>query len=177
MQDCTVYLKINESIYNHDDKQIAFMLLLLDSGEPALWKEQYLNSVMKDDELNFITFGNFLKAFGKAFQDINWINKAINNLGQIKQENKGAEEHNTTFWLLVRKARIFSLKNLNNWVLIDLYQKSLKPKIFKRIMSMENISETIEEWYEKAILFNNNWQYLMTAMECTPRDNCSTGQN
>ena len=44
-------------------------------------------------------------------------------------------------------------------------------------MSMENISETIEEWYEKAILFNNNWQYLMTAMECTPRDNCSTGQN
>jgi len=28
---------------------------------------------------------------------------------------------------------------------------------------MENISETIEEWYEKAILFDNNWQQLMTA--------------
>jgi len=36
IQDCSVYLKINQAIYNDNDKQITFMLSLLDSEEPVL---------------------------------------------------------------------------------------------------------------------------------------------
>ena len=39
IQDCAVYLKINQDVYNNNDKKIAFVLSLLDSGEPAMWKE------------------------------------------------------------------------------------------------------------------------------------------
>jgi len=99
----------------------------------------------------------------------------MNELGQIRQGNKGAEEHTTTFWLLVRKAGIATNSNPNHLVLIDLYQKSLKPAIVEKIMSMENIPDTIEDWYEKAILFDNNWQRLMTAMSCNTQYN--PGQN
>ena len=149
------------------------MLLLLDSGEPAMWKEQYLNSVIQEGHLRFTTFGEFLITFTKAFRDIDQVNEAMNDLGRIRQGNKGAEEHTTTFRLLVGKARITSHENLNHQVLIDLYQKSLKPKLVERIMSMEHIPDTIEEWYEKAILFDNNWQRLMTAMGRTLRNNQS----
>ena len=145
IQDCAVYLKINESIYGHNDKWIAFMLLLLESDKPAIWKEQYLTSVMTDTSLNFSLFGDFLTNFRKAFEDVNQVNEAMNDLGRIQQGNKRAEEHTTIFWLLVGKARISSVKNPNHQVLIDLYQKSLKLKLAKRIMSIEHIPNTIKE--------------------------------
>jgi len=175
IQDCTLYLKINKSVYDNDDKRIAFMLSLLDSGEPAMWKEQYLNSIMRKTTIYFPTFEEFLEQFRKAFKGVDQVNEAMNKLGQIRQGNRGAEEHTTTFWLLVGKAGIVTNSNLNHLVLIDLYQKSLKPAIIEKIMSMENIPDTIEEWYEKAILFDNNWQCLMTAMGRNPRYN--PGQN
>jgi len=153
------------------------MLSLLDSGEPAMWKEQFVKSIMDGDEINFPIYEEFLAAFKKAFKDVDQVNKALNDLGRLRQGNKGAEEHTTTFRLLVGKAGISSARNPNHRVLINLYQKSLKPKLVERIMSMENIPKTIEEWCEKAILFNNNWQHLMTAMGCTPRNDQNSGQN
>jgi len=177
IQDCALYLKINESVYENDDKHIAFMLSLLDSGEPAMWKEQYLNLIMRRTTIYFPTFEGFLKQFKKAFKDVDQVNEAMNELGRIWQGNRGAEEHTTTFWFLVGKAGIATNNNPNHLVLIDLYQKSLKPAIVKKIMSMENIPNTIEEWYKKAILFDNNWRCLMTAMGRNPQYNSGQGRN
>ena len=122
-----------------------------------MWKEQFIKSIMDEDEIDFPIYEEFLAAFKKAFKDVDQVNEALNDLGQLRQGNKGAEEHTMTFRLLVGKAGISSERNPNHQVLIDLYQKSLKPKLVKQIMSMENIPETIEEWCEKAILFDNNW--------------------
>ena len=44
-------------------------------------------------------------------------------------------------------------------------------------MSMERIPETIEEWCDKAILFDNNWRRLMTTLGRNPRFNQNNGQN
>ena len=132
---------------------------------------------MDEDEIDFPMYEEFLAAFKKAFKDVDQVNEALNDLGRLRQGNKGAEEHTTTFRLLVGKAGISSERNPNHRVLIDLYQRSLKPKLIKRIMSMENIPETVKEWYEKAILFDNNWQRLMTAMGHTPRNDQNSGQN
>jgi len=62
IQDCAVYLKINRNVYNDDDKKIAFMLSLLDSGEPAMWKEQFIKSAMDGDEIDFPMYKEFLLA-------------------------------------------------------------------------------------------------------------------
>jgi len=175
-QDCAVYLMINRKVYDDDDKKIAFVLSLLESGEPAMWKEQFIRSRMDGNDIDFPMYEEFMAAFKKAFKDVDQVNEALNDLGRLRQGNKGAEEHTMTFQLLVGKAGISSEKNPNHQVLIDLYQKSLKPKLVKRIMSMEQIPETIEEWYEKAILFDNNWRRLMTAMGHNPRYGQNNGQ-
>jgi len=175
-QDCAVYLMINQKVYDDDDKKIAFVLSLLESGEPAMWKEQFIRSCMDGDSIDFPMYEEFMAAFKKAFKDVDQVNEALNKLGRLRQGNKGAKEHTTTFRLLVGKAGISSEKNPNHRVLIDLYQKSLKPKLVERIMSMERIPETIEEWCEKAILFDNNWRRLMTAMGRNPRYGQNNGQ-
>jgi len=81
IQDCALYLKINKAIYNNNNKCIAFMLSLLDSGEPAMWKEQYLNLIMQGSTIYFPTFEEFLKQFKKAFKDVDQVNEAMNKLG------------------------------------------------------------------------------------------------
>jgi len=176
IQDCAVYLKINRKVYDDDDKKIAFMLSLLDSGEPAMWKEQFIKSVMNEDEIDFPMYEEFLQLFKNAFKDVDQVNEAMNDLGRLRQGNKTAEEHTTTFRLLVGKAGISSATNPNHRVLIDLYQKSLKPKLVERIMSMERIPETIEGWCDKAILFDNNWRRLMTTLGRNPRFGQNGGQ-
>ena len=156
-QDCAVYLMINKKVYDDDDKKIAFVLSLLESGEPAMWKEQFIRSCMDGDDIGFPMYEEFMTAFKNAFRNVDQVNEALSDLGRLRQGDKAAEEHMTTFRLLVGKAGISSERNPNHRVLIDLYQKSLKPKLVERIMTMERIPETIDEWYEKAILFDNNW--------------------
>jgi len=177
IQDCAVYLKVNRNVYDDNDKKIAFMLSLSDSREPAMWKEQFIKSTMDGDEIDFPMYEEFLQLFKNAFKDVDQVNEAMNDLGRLRQGNKTAEEHTTTFRLLVGKAGISSATNPNHQVLIDLYQKSLKPKLVERIMSMERIPETIEEWCDKAILFDNNWRRLMTTLGQNPRFNQNNGQD
>jgi len=174
-QDCAVYLMINKKVYDDDDKKIAFVLSLLESGEPAMWKEQFIRSRMDGDDIEFPMYEEFMTAFKNTFRNVDQVNEALSDLGRLRQGDKGAEEHTMTFRLLVGKAGISSKRNPNHRVLINLYQKSLKPKLIERIMTMERIPKTIDEWYKKAILFDNNWQQLMTAMGQNPRYN--SGQN
>jgi len=132
---------------------------------------------MDGDEIDFPMYEEFLQLFKNTFKDVDQVNEAMNDLGRLRQGNKTAEEHTTTFRLLVGKVGISSATNPNHRVLIDLYQKSLKPKLVERIMSMERIPETIEEWCDKAILFDNNWRRLMTTLGRNPRFNQNNGQD
>ena len=47
IQDCLIYTAINRSIYDHDDKKIAFMLSFMNDGDAAAWKEE---CVMTSDD-------------------------------------------------------------------------------------------------------------------------------
>jgi len=81
IQDCAVYLKINRNVYDDDDKKIAFMLSLLDSREPAMWKEQFIKSTMDGDEIDFLMYKEFLQLFKNTFKDVDQVNEAMNDLG------------------------------------------------------------------------------------------------
>ena len=79
-----------------------------------MWKEQFVKSIMDEDEIDFPMYEEFLAAFKKAFKDVDQVNEALNDLGRLRQGNKGAEEHTTTFRLLVGKAGISSERNPNH---------------------------------------------------------------
>jgi len=89
-------LKINRDIYNNDDKKIAFVLSLLDSGEPAMWKEQFIKSIMDEDDIDFPMYEEFLTAFKNAFKDVDQVNEALNNLGQLRQGKTGKQRSRGT---------------------------------------------------------------------------------
>src|SRR6267143_1741190 len=44
MQDCLVYLVVNRSTYDDDEKRVAFILSFMMEKEATLWKEQYIST-------------------------------------------------------------------------------------------------------------------------------------
>ena len=46
IQDCELYLLINEKIYDTDMKKIGFILALINDGDASSWKEQFIEEAI-----------------------------------------------------------------------------------------------------------------------------------
>ena len=70
LQDCKLYLTINDKVYDTNLKKIGFVLALMNDGDAASWKEQFVESCIIMSAANNapLDMGTFL-----SFQDIQWI--------------------------------------------------------------------------------------------------------
>jgi hypothetical protein len=68
MQDVDLYLSMNTSIYDTDEKKIIFTLVLLADGSAQAWKESFLiDKAKKDGGYHLGSAAEFIKSFKKAF--------------------------------------------------------------------------------------------------------------
>ncbi|PPQ94331.1 hypothetical protein CVT25_000306 [Psilocybe cyanescens] len=84
IQDCYLYMDINEDIYNTDKKKITFILSFCMEGGAKLWKEQYLTSRTRgtspNQNLNWDTLGTFLEKFHDTFTPVDETRSAMNDI-------------------------------------------------------------------------------------------------
>jgi hypothetical protein len=50
MQDVFIYLKVNKTTYDNDDKKISFILSYLAGGDAAVWKQQFIQTKIEESE-------------------------------------------------------------------------------------------------------------------------------
>jgi hypothetical protein len=50
MQDIYIYLRGNQYIYDNNDKKISFILSYLTGGDPAIWKQQFIQTKIEEHE-------------------------------------------------------------------------------------------------------------------------------
>jgi hypothetical protein len=74
---------------------------------------------------------------------------------QLRQGAKTAEELNTEWTLLARRAEIMNAEDIT---LINLYQKTLNRPLLEKILDGENVPKTIQGWLDKAVQMDNNYQ-------------------
>jgi hypothetical protein len=68
-----LYLQVNRSIYDTDEKKIAFILALFKAATPAAtWREQFLKQRTDDDtgEIYLGAYLDFLDLLLKEFKDV-----------------------------------------------------------------------------------------------------------
>ena len=106
IQECNIYLNINDTIYDTDAEKIAFVLSFITAGEAQKWKEQFIHSIMSNSRMTFPTFGVFMMKLQDAFKAVNPIDSAMQKLALLRQGNQLVEEMITNFWLLVGDARL-----------------------------------------------------------------------
>ena len=146
IQECDVYLNINNMIYDTDTVKIAFVLSFIMAGEAQKWKEQFIHSITSNSRMTFPTFGIFMTKLQDAFKAVNPIDLAMQKLALLQQGNRLVEEMITDFRLLVGDARLSTNSDSDQIHLIKMFMMCLNPQLKKKIIFGDIVPKTIEEW-------------------------------
>ena len=157
IQECDVYLNINNTIYDMDTAKIAFVISFITAGEAQKWKEQFIHSITSNSRMMFPTFSVFMMKLQDAFKAVNPIDSAMQKLALLQQGNRPVEEMITDFRLLVRDARLSTDLPSDQIHLIKMFMTCLNPQLKKKIIFGDSVPKTIEEWYTKAIQYDSNY--------------------
>ena len=176
LQECLVYIDVNEEIYMIDRLKIGFVLLYMNEKEVRDWWELYLKSIEDPatGKLVYLTFGTFLTEVRKAFQSVDQVQDAICKLENLKQGKKTAEQIVTEFKQLIGQAGLTTRPTSNNIHLIGLFQKALSYSLAHKIMFGKTIPRTIDNWFKKAIQFDTNYWEAMAIFGQNKRNNDKT---
>ena len=122
----------------------------------TLWVEQKKAAATPTGTgLNYGTAAQFTQDLKNAFKETNKKHNALHELRHIKQGSDTIDDFNNMFKLLVSQTKI-----TDDLTLVDAYRDVIKPQIAHQILMMENIPTTINDWYEKAATFDNNYRRL-----------------
>ncbi|KAF8800337.1 hypothetical protein BYT27DRAFT_7048166, partial [Phlegmacium glaucopus] len=109
LQECRIYLTVNDKLYFEDGPKIAFILSFMNGGEAAQWKESWIDSITQDDRtISLPTLAEFYLTITEQFKEVNRTQdadmidpiNAIHKLTLLRQGKKSAEQLVTEFTLL-----------------------------------------------------------------------------
>jgi hypothetical protein len=146
LQDCQVYLTLNDHIYDTDEKKIAFFLSFLTEGVAKVWKEGYLLDKLGK---GFGSLTTFKKLLQDTFSASDVEGDARAKLRQLKQGKDTADEYVSQFRILAGRSKIKEDSSL-----IEYFMEGLNNGILQKIFTLEKMPTTIDKWYELASRFD-----------------------
>ena len=150
LQDVTLYLSLNQEVYNDDNKKIIFALSFMNSGPAQVWKESFITQKTNaNGSINLGTWVACKQALENAFLISNIPGNAQAKLWTLKQTGR-ADEYIGQFWILAQWSKI-----TDKTTLIEYFMEDLKPKLLEKIYSLQTIPTMIENWYSHACQFDN----------------------
>ena len=154
------YLLVNDKVYDTDNKKIAFTLSYMTKGSALTWATTFRQNAIIGMTITMGTFSNFVTKFETAFKHHDVTGTAIAWLS-TKRMTKG--KNNTYSPTLIEYVSHFknysvlaSITNQN--VLIGYFSARIPSPLMRRIMSMDTVPSTIDDWYKKAISFQTQWE-------------------
>ena len=83
LQDVTLYLELNDEIYNSDKKKIAYTLSFMNDGDAASWKSQYLTEAKTPTGLNLTGWTQFQTNLQTAFKPYDAPGDALEKINAL----------------------------------------------------------------------------------------------
>jgi Retrotransposon gag protein len=145
LQDCHLYLAINEEIYNTDMKKIVFMLSFMKKGTASTWKESWTQEKLNTPTQDFGKIKDFIDELKKAFSAADTEGDARAKLRQLRQGKNTIDEYVAEFRILAGKAKMTDDKALTEY-----FMEGINTGILQKIFASEQLPKTIQEWYERA---------------------------
>ena len=157
LQDVQLYLHVNDKVYDNNTKKISFALSFMNDGDAAAsWKEQLLEDALGKSIFTLGTRAAFKKDLKEAFQPYDAPRDALEEMKTLQMGSNSIEEHNTHFKMIVTRSGLNSMSP----AVIDYYQETLSIPLQRRILSLENLPKTLQEWYDWAAKLDNNWRKM-----------------
>ncbi|KAF8547327.1 hypothetical protein OG21DRAFT_1425038 [Imleria badia] len=141
-----LYLLINTTIYDTDEKQIAFALSFMKKGTAQGWATTFTADAIKLKK--FGTFDNFVKLLEATFYTTDIKGKALGTLQSLNQDGDDILGFINQFKVAAHQSGL-----TNHSVLICFFSEGLNPGLMKQIYTMDTVPDKIEAWYTKAEAF------------------------
>ena len=144
---------INESIYDKDQKKIAFALSFMQEGSAATWASTFTKKALLLSTPTLGTWTNFHNDFKTLFIHINVKNEAIAWLTTTTiSNNLPLGDYISQF-----KNQV-ALSEINHEdTLINFFSRGIPASLMKQIYGMDTVPTKIDDWYTQAINFKTQW--------------------
>ena len=147
-----LYLMINDTLYNQDQKKIAFALSIMKEGSAATWASTFTKKALALTPPTLGTWTSFYSDFKTSFIHIDVKNEAIAWLTTTcVSKNLPLGDYISQF-----KNHI-TLSKINKDALINFFSRGIPISLMKQIYAMDTVPTKINDWYTCAVHFKTQW--------------------
>ena len=139
LSEVSLYLKVNSTIYDTDEKKIVFTLSFMNGGTTGAFAE------MKGKGENLGSWADFKKSVEKTFSPIDDAGAACLKIKHLKQKKGALEDYVIKFQLLAVRSGI-----KEDVSLIEYFIDGLHPDIVWAIYAKDTILEKINDMIDAA---------------------------
>ncbi|KAF8547051.1 hypothetical protein OG21DRAFT_1490568 [Imleria badia] len=132
-----LYLLINKTIYDTDEKQIMFALSFMKKGTTQGWAATFTADAIQLKK--FGTFNDFVKSLKATFCTTNIKGKALGTLQSLNQDSDDILGFFNQFKVAARQSGL-----TNHSILICFFSEGLNPGLMKCIYTMDTGPDKIE---------------------------------
>ena len=150
----TIRLHIILNRIKNDEDKIAFTLTYLEGGDADSWRTAFLRrSITAKGDPDFGKWDDFLHNLRSSFRPYDKEGDALDEIIKMQQGNATIEDHVARFKVLLADSGVME----DSPAALDYFQKSIRVPLLKRILDRDNIPETLDEWYRKALKVDNDY--------------------
>ena len=159
IQDCNLYLLVNKKTYDNDLARIAFILALMNDGDAAAWKEQFLDqataiTTQNNADIDLGNFKTFVKSLEETFVPYNAPGDALEKMKELQmKQSDSIDDHVAKFKMLVTNSGL----GTTSTAIIDLFRESLSVPLQRWILTLEKLPKTLNEWYHWTTNLDHQW--------------------
>src|ERR1700678_2476159 len=153
VQDCTLYLTLNKTVYETDEKQIIFMLSYMTEGTARAWKEAFIRDVINSQANDFGSLKQFTVNLKKAYEASDSEGDAREKLRQLKQRKDSVDDYVAQLKILASKAKM-----TDDAALTEYFMEGINTGILQKIFAQEKLPATITEWYEQTLRCDSHYR-------------------
>src|SRR5271168_1407635 len=162
LQDFKLYLLVNKKTYDNDLTKIVFVLALMNDGDAADWKEQYLEKATTEaattgKELDLGPYKDFEKSLNDTFAPYDAPGDALEKMKEMRMKiGDSVDDHISKFKMLVSESGL----GTTSAAVTDLFRERIPIPLQRRILTLENSPKTLEDWYEWETKLDHSWKRM-----------------
>ena len=156
LQDVSLYLDINDQIYDTDKKKIAYALTFMNEGDAKSWKAAFLRNAKQPTGLNLGTWAKFQTDVEKAFAPYDAPGDALEELTNLKMGTNAIDDHIARYKTLLARSGVPETSPSA----IDYFRKTLNVPLQRKLLELPTPPKDLTEWYEWAARLDNNFRKM-----------------
>ena len=147
---CRLYIKMKLK-RNTVEEQIQWVLTYVQGGSADVWKENMVDK-FESGEMEFKTVEDFLTSLRKEFGRGEEESVKAAELRKLEQGGKMMEEFVREFKRAARGS------GYEGRPLVEEFKRGINGGIQRKLMEMENLPASIEQWYRRVTALDRNWR-------------------